>query len=176
MVVLQFNVRCVIMFTSVLLASACGWAAAAMPAPAFQENAQSGIAEIGRSPERPSRPHDPQKDPRLLIIDRFEVDLSKRLAGFQDKGSKPIQVIMNPFTARKRARLYGSVYEYHRNDNFDARNFFDPSGKRSPSTRGTSSAAAWDFSSRRRSRSSAPTTACASIKGPRYCLMSPPVR
>jgi hypothetical protein len=26
----------------------------------------------------------------------------------------------------------GSVYEYHRNDNFDARNFFDPAGKELP--------------------------------------------
>ena len=33
---------------------------------------------------------------------------------------------------RKRGKFYGSLYEYHRNDNFDARNFFDPVGQPLP--------------------------------------------
>lgn len=41
-------------------------------------------------------------------------------------------LIVNPFSVRKRGKIYGSVYEYHRNDNFDARNFFDPVGQPLP--------------------------------------------
>jgi hypothetical protein len=41
-------------------------------------------------------------------------------------------LIVNPFSVRKRGKIYGSVYEYHRNDNFDARNFFDPVGQSLP--------------------------------------------
>jgi hypothetical protein len=74
----------------------------------------------------------PAADANLTKIDEFEIDLSKRLAGIQYKGSRPILEVMNPFTARKRSRIYGSLYEYHRNDNFDARNFFDPAGKELP--------------------------------------------
>ncbi len=39
---------------------------------------------------------------------------------------------VNPFRVRKRGRYYGSIYEFHRNDNLDARNFFDPVGERLP--------------------------------------------
>ena len=73
-----------------------------------------------------------QNDPQLAKIDEFEIDLSKRISGVQSKGSQPIQVIINPFAARKRARFYGSVYEYHRNDNFDAPNYFDKPGRAAP--------------------------------------------
>ncbi len=40
--------------------------------------------------------------------------------------------LVNPFPARKRGRLFGSLYEFHRNDNLDARNFFDPVGEPLP--------------------------------------------
>ncbi len=42
-----------------------------------------------------------------------------------DRG-QPFAEAVNPFKARKRGGFYGSIYEYHRNDNLDARNFFDP--------------------------------------------------
>ncbi|GAB4238783.1 MAG: hypothetical protein Kow00109_13320 [Acidobacteriota bacterium] len=39
---------------------------------------------------------------------------------------------VNPFSFRRQGRLFGSLYEFHRNDNFDARNFFDPVGEPLP--------------------------------------------
>ncbi|MDA2930546.1 hypothetical protein MYX84_11465 [Acidobacteria bacterium AH-259-O06] len=36
--------------------------------------------------------------------------------------------LVNPFPAQKRGRWHGSLYEFHRNDNLDSRNFFDPLG------------------------------------------------
>lgn len=41
---------------------------------------------------------------------------------------KRLAEIINPFPARKQGWIYGSIYEFHRNDNLDARNFFDPLG------------------------------------------------
>ncbi|MFQ5741806.1 MAG: hypothetical protein ACE5JX_22640, partial [Acidobacteriota bacterium] len=40
--------------------------------------------------------------------------------------------VFNPFQAKRSRRFHGSVYEYHRNDNLDARNFFDPVGQKLP--------------------------------------------
>lgn len=40
--------------------------------------------------------------------------------------------IFNPFEARKPRSFHGSIYEFHRNDNLDARNFFDPVGQPLP--------------------------------------------
>ena len=73
-----------------------------------------------------------QKDPELQKIDLLVIDPGKGLSGIQSTGSRPIIEIINPFNARKRSRIYGSLYEYHRNDNFDARNFFDPVGQKLP--------------------------------------------
>ncbi len=67
-------------------------------------------------------------DPSLAKIDEFRIQLGEQAAGFLLSKSGTITEIVNPFTVRKRGRFYGSVYEYHRNDNFDARNFFDPVG------------------------------------------------
>ena len=40
--------------------------------------------------------------------------------------------IYNPFLAKAPRRFHGSIYHFHRNDNFDARNFFDTPGKPLP--------------------------------------------
>ncbi len=40
--------------------------------------------------------------------------------------------MINPFPDKGKGWLYGSLYEFHRNDNFDARNFFDPVGEPLP--------------------------------------------
>ncbi len=71
-------------------------------------------------------------DSSLIKIDEFRIQLGEQVAGFRLSNSGAITEIVNPFTVRKRGRYYGSVYEYHRNDNFDARNFFDPVGKKLP--------------------------------------------
>ena len=56
------------------------------------------------------------------------------LGGFQPMAasSKTLAEIVNPFPAKKRGRFHGAVYQFHRNDNFDARNFFDPLGQKLP--------------------------------------------
>ncbi|HSR68724.1 MAG TPA: TonB-dependent receptor [Acidobacteriota bacterium] len=46
--------------------------------------------------------------------------------------SVSLSEVVNLFPARKRRRFHGSVYEFHRNDNLDARNFFDPVGQPLP--------------------------------------------
>ena len=40
--------------------------------------------------------------------------------------------IYNPFLAKAARRFHGSIYHFHRNDNFDARNFFDTPGESLP--------------------------------------------
>ncbi|RPJ79946.1 MAG: hypothetical protein EHM18_19275, partial [Acidobacteria bacterium] len=44
-------------------------------------------------------------------------------------GSQKLAEIVNVFPAKRGGLFHGSLYEYHRNDNFDARNFFDPVGR-----------------------------------------------
>ena len=43
-----------------------------------------------------------------------------------------LEEMVNPFYAKRSGRVNGSVYWFHRNDNFDARNFFDPVGEALP--------------------------------------------
>ena len=40
--------------------------------------------------------------------------------------------VFNPFLTKRPKRFHGTVYEFHRNDYFDARNFFDPVGQPLP--------------------------------------------
>jgi len=72
------------------------------------------------------------KDPSLGVIDEFQIRRGPRERGFRRQGSRPFVEIVNPFAVRKRGRFYGSIYHYHRNDFFDARNFFDPVGEKLP--------------------------------------------
>ncbi len=69
-------------------------------------------------------------EPSLESIAEFEI-----LFGgpeFSAVTSRQFSEIVNPFKIRKRGRFYGSLYEFHRNDNLDARNFFDPVGEPLP--------------------------------------------
>ncbi len=50
----------------------------------------------------------------------------------QNTKSRNVTETINPFRVRKRGRYFGSIYEFHRNDNLDARNFFDPPGEPLP--------------------------------------------
>jgi hypothetical protein len=97
-----------------------------------QEEIQTGTAGDRQKPPEAQAQAAPAKNPGLVKIDLLQLDLSTRVERVQYRSSKPIHEVLNPFTARKRARIYGSLYEYHRNDNFDARNFFDPVGKKLP--------------------------------------------
>jgi hypothetical protein len=73
-----------------------------------------------------------QAMPDLQKIDNFRVQMEKTWQAEGVTKDESTALVVNPFTVRKRGRLYGSIYEYHRNDNFDARNFFDPLGKPLP--------------------------------------------
>jgi hypothetical protein len=85
------------------------------------------------------------KTPASHGTDGDKSDSERSLAGIRDyqvlsdKGkpdttseSESLANVVNPFPAQKKGRLHGSVYEFHRNDNFDARNFFDPVGEPLP--------------------------------------------
>jgi hypothetical protein len=97
-----------------------------------------------QSPDRPAAvvPSDPEPDPapgpgeivpaELEQIEAFGVGLKGAGDREGPTGDDAIALIVNPFSARKRGKMYGSLYEYHRNDNFDARNFFDPLGEPLP--------------------------------------------
>ncbi len=75
-------------------------------------------------------PETPDADPSLAVIRDYEVQ--------QPQENTPVQQTrtaietVNPFPAQKGGRFHGSIYEFHRNDNFDARNFFDPLGQPLP--------------------------------------------
>ncbi len=71
-------------------------------------------------------------NPSLDEIGTFRVLRREFEAAFPRRGGKPLIEIVNAFSVRQRGRFYGSVYEYHRNDFFDARNFFDPVGEKLP--------------------------------------------
>ena len=60
----------------------------------------------------------------------YQIGVARRSV---DLPSTPaLEEMVNPFPAKQSGRLNGSVYWYHRNDNLDARNFFDPGGKPLP--------------------------------------------
>ncbi|MBM3791450.1 MAG: hypothetical protein FJW35_14045, partial [Acidobacteria bacterium] len=115
------------------------WVAILAPAlSAAVENGAAQSAEPGKqATTRPnqSRPPEPEPflaDPSLSGIGLFRIVRRDLEAAFSRRGSKPIVEIVNAFSVRNRGRFYGSAYEYHRNDFFDARNFFDPVGEKLP--------------------------------------------
>ncbi|MGW8181375.1 MAG: carboxypeptidase-like regulatory domain-containing protein, partial [bacterium] len=64
----------------------------------------------------------------LAAIRDYEVGLTQSAT----IDSQSFTDLINPFPARKRGKFSGSAYWFHRNDNFDARNFFDPVGEPLP--------------------------------------------
>ncbi len=66
------------------------------------------------------------QDAALTRIGEFKIGTGKHTS------SVSLAQIVNPFEVRKRGRIYGSIYAFHRNDNFDARIFFDPVGQPLP--------------------------------------------
>ncbi|MEE8583581.1 MAG: hypothetical protein V3T83_01895, partial [Acidobacteriota bacterium] len=65
----------------------------------------------------------------LSAIQEYRVGLD-HLEGPSEFGA--MAELVNLFPAGNRRRFHGSVYEFHRNDNLDARNFFDPLGEALP--------------------------------------------
>ncbi len=75
-------------------------------------------------------PEEPESDPSLAGIRDYEVQQEAGEAA--ERQARATADVVNPFPAQKGGRFHGSVYLFHRNDNFDARNFFDPVGQRLP--------------------------------------------
>jgi len=69
---------------------------------------------------------------KLRQIETYSIDLEGDWETKKVTNDEATALIVNPFSIRKRSNFYGSLYEYHRNDNFDARNFFDPVGQPLP--------------------------------------------
>ncbi len=67
--------------------------------------------------------------PDLEQIGAFEVGMDESWQIENVRTDEETALIVNPFTVRKRGQYYGSVYIYHRNDNFDAKNAFDVNRK-----------------------------------------------
>ncbi len=68
----------------------------------------------------------------LIGIGAYEIGIAAVEFAPARAESQSISGIVNPFKMKTRGRYYGSLYEFHRNDNFDARNFFDPVGEALP--------------------------------------------
>lgn len=101
-------------------------------APSGSQEKEKQSPAVMVSPAKPENTDAPANDAALAEIEEFRI-LPKEFASiFPRTGSKPLLEIVNVFSVRTRGRYYGSVYEYHRNDFFDARNFFDPVGKKLP--------------------------------------------
>ena len=90
---------------------------------------QSQSQPTGPETSRPTDELDLGSFPGLKQIESYEMSLSGPWQSDGISNDEATALIVNPFTVRKRGRFYGSLYEYHRNDNFDARNAFDTSEK-----------------------------------------------
>ncbi len=96
---------------------------------AGQIDGETASGDIGAS-DRTGGQDLASESPSLAAIRDYQIGLG----GSQPRASsgKTLAEIVNPFPAQRRGRFHGALYEYHRNDNFDARNFFDPLGHRLP--------------------------------------------
>lgn len=96
--------------------------------------AQEKEKPVATTPAQARPPDGLQQSPEAALdrIGTFRILQRDFEAIFPRRGSKPLVEVVNAFTVRNRGRFYGSVYEYHRNDFFDARNFFDPVGQKLP--------------------------------------------
>jgi len=98
--------------------------------PGSQEKEKQSTANAGQS--NPADIGQQSANPALAEIGVFRILRRDFESIFPRRGSKPLVEIVNAFSVRNRGRFYGSLYEYHRNDFFDARNFFDPVGEKLP--------------------------------------------
>ncbi|MFB3902690.1 MAG: hypothetical protein ACE15E_04500 [Acidobacteriota bacterium] len=74
---------------------------------------------------------EPGSDAGLAVVCDYDTILS-RATGAGPAPKVPLEDLINPFGASRRGAFHGSLYEFHRNDNLDARNFFDPVGEPLP--------------------------------------------
>jgi hypothetical protein len=87
-------------------------------------------AREGAAAQLPAPEGAPGPDAGLTSIRDYRVQVLG--SGTSPAGSRGLAEVVNPFAAKKGGRFHGSVYQFHRNDNFDARNFFDSVGVELP--------------------------------------------
>ncbi len=99
---------------------------------AEQEGPDTALPPTQDQPENPQiQPSDPEGG-SLIGIGAYEIGIAVVEFAPARAESQSLSGIVNPFRVKTRGRYYGSLYEFHRNDNFDARNFFDPVGEALP--------------------------------------------
>lgn len=96
------------------------------PGEASNPEAESPPAAAGKNEQAET-----VQDPEAAELEAI-ADYQVLQAPFERSRQGDSAQIFNPFEARKPRTLHGSTYEYHRNDNLDARNFFDPLGQPLP--------------------------------------------
>ncbi len=72
-----------------------------------------------------------EADASLAVVRDYDAILTTQAPG-GGAPKAPLEDLINPFAAARRGAFHGSLYEFHRNDNLDARNFFDPLGEPLP--------------------------------------------
>ena len=98
-----------------------------------QEERQSASQTAGGTEDqKPAEDSELKVLPALQQIEAFGLQMKEVVLKSTASKDASTALIVNPFSVRKRGKFYGSLFEYHRNDNFDARNFFDPVGQELP--------------------------------------------
>ncbi|HXK58291.1 MAG TPA: hypothetical protein PLP42_00215 [Acidobacteriota bacterium] len=98
----------------------------------IEDNAQArGWLAVSQS-EEPTVAARPETESELVVIRDFDLMLTRLPFKRRAQAESPLEDLINPFQASRRGVFHGSLYEFHRNDNLDARNFFDPAGEPLP--------------------------------------------
>ncbi len=99
---------------------------------AEKEGANTALSPTQGEPQSAQSQSSAPAGGSLIGIGAYQIGIAAVEFAPSRAESQSISGIVNPFTVRTRGRYYGTLYEFHRNDNFDARNFFDPVGEALP--------------------------------------------
>ena len=136
MVSLFYSSRSMGVFLIVFLAPALLQGAAQVEQTAAEkvekEGSNTSLSPTQGTAESPQNQSSGPAGGSLIGIGAYEIGIAAVEFAPARAKSQSISGIVNPFKSRTRGRYYGSLYEFHRNDNFDARNFFDPVGEPLP--------------------------------------------
>ncbi len=115
-------------FVSIVLALICS-----IPTQAWQGQSGEGSKKVAGRESNPGE-GEQQRGPQPRSDERDMSAIRDFRVSPPDLGnaSSTISEVINLFPQSKRRRIHGSIYEFHRNDNLDARNFFDPVGEPLP--------------------------------------------
>lgn len=97
-----------------------------------KEEPNTALSPTQAEPQSPQNQSSAPAGGSLIGIGAYQIGIAAVEFAPSRAESQSISGIVNPFKVRTRGRYYGTLYEFHRNDNFDARNFFDPVGEALP--------------------------------------------